>query len=348
MRQSVLLLLVGLAGVLVLPIPWSSGEAFVGPAPRLAFPSQQVSSSIRLRASGNEVIDVVDEDEDDEFEDDEYEEDAYEEEDEGYPEEAYGDYAWNEDPPQSWFDRRMIDRHKVNMKFMDLFAKPRSFFPHQLQPGDTVRISFMESKDNKPQGDHARGNEPKATLERKNLKQTFLDGVVLNIKGSYHQRVLVLRTMVGKAEYAVGMEVTIPIHSPLVTKIGVLRRGYIARNKHAYFVRGMLGKKNIIPLDRERTAMDKLYQDLREDSRDDEIPEPEYPGRASDRYPLPTWMQDRDDWDEAEYAPERVDTRTNFQRHIFGSWRAGLRPQPTVERLLKKGVKPGSGAKKGR
>ena len=74
----------------------------------------------------------------------------------------------------------------------------------------------------------------------------------------------------------------------------MLRRGYIGSNKNAYFMRAMVGKRNAIPLDKERTAMDDKFQSLIEEGKEDEIPESDYPQQEWDRYPLPVWKQDED------------------------------------------------------
>merc|ERR1719382_2211678 len=104
-----------------------------------------------------------------------------------------------------------------------------------------------------------------------------------------------MRSMVGKGEYSQGMELTFPMFSPLVTKIEILRRGYIGQNKNCMWLRGMVGKKNVIPLDKERSQMDADYEALRIDNRADEIPDPEYPTREDDRFPLPMSAQFADD-----------------------------------------------------
>jgi len=107
----------------------------------------------------------------------------------------------------------------------------------------------------------------------------------------------------------------------LVRKIQVLRRGYIGRNKNAYFARALIGKKNIIPVDKERAEMDKQYTTMREMGRADEIPDSEYPTSEWDRYPLPSWKQDMDDWDEEKYAPEDVDQRNDYEVRVIGRYR---------------------------
>ena len=60
--------------------------------------------------------------------------------------------------------------------------------------------------------------------------------------------------MIGKGLNSVGYEFQFPMHSPLITRMQVLRRGFIGRNKNAYFLRGMVGKRNVIPLDEDGSS----------------------------------------------------------------------------------------------
>merc|ERR1712039_805925 len=148
-----------------------------------------------------------------------------------------------------------------------------------------------------------------------------IEGIILNVKGEYHVRTMHVRCMVGKGPDLMGTEILFPIHSPLIKSIQVMRRGYIGRNKNAYFMRAMVGKKNNIPLDKERTNMDRMYAQLIEQDRQDEIPEPEYPTQEWDRYPLPVWKQDQDDWDEEKYDPKNVDVRNDYEKRLIGKYR---------------------------
>jgi len=227
----------------------------------------------------------------------------------------------DEEPPESFFERRLIDKHRVNMLLFNQFAKPRSFFPHRMQPGDTVRVFYMESQ---PDEDVEKPWEYKRKME--NMKQTYFDGTILAIEGKYQARMMKLRTMLGKPGEQIGTELQFPIMSPLVTKIEMLRRGYIGRNKNAYFLRGLFGKRQTIPLDKERTAMDQLYEELREDGREDEIPESDYPMAADERYPLPQYVQDQPDWDEDEYDPDLVDLRSEYEKYIIDGWKHRRKP----------------------
>merc|ERR1712194_139301 len=118
----------------------------------------------------------------------------------------------------------------------------------------------------------------------------------------------------------------------LVTGIKVLRRGYIGRNKNAFFMRGMIGKKNVIPLDVDRTQVDAMHEELRDSGREDEIPASNYPMSEFENYPWPSWRQDMDDWDEANYHPDMVDTRSEYEKTIIGKFRQKFfkvpRPNP--------------------
>mmetsp|Transcript_110272 Transcript_110272/g.235508 ORF Transcript_110272/g.235508 Transcript_110272/m.235508 type:complete len:382 (+) Transcript_110272:83-1228(+) len=308
-----------------------SGSAFVGAAAPglLNLRREAASRQPRLRPLRAEEEDKVvdaevldEEDEDDEEED----EDEFEDEDEAaieggvYPEAAYADYSYDETPPESWFKRRRVDRHKVNSVFFDMYAKPKSFFPHKLQPGDTIRVTYLEAQ---PGGDKLgpkKGEEIKRRII-KDMREVTFDGVILNFRGQYHARTLTMRAMIGKGNDVMGYEMQFPMHSPLVRKIQVLRRGYIGRNKNAYWMRALIGKKNIIPVDKERQAMDKQYTAMREMGRADEIPESEYPQSEWDRYPLPEWKQDMDDWEEEKYAPELVDQRNDYEKRVIGRYK---------------------------
>lgn len=224
-------------------------------------------------------------------------------------------YAWDEEPSKAWYATRSIDRHKVNMKFFDMFKKPVDFFPHKLQAGDTIRVHYLEAK---PSGD----KETRSfSVTKDQLRETYFDGTILNFRGDYHARTMTVRAMIGKGVDSVGYEFLFPIHSPLITRIQVLKRGFIGRNKNAYFMRAMVGKRNVIPIDQERTEMDKTYANLRIDGREDEIPSPEYPQNEWDTYPLPVWKQDMADWNEEEYDPDKVDQRSEYERRVIAKYK---------------------------
>lgn len=310
--------IVALAAMLVLPAGLRQAStqavAFLGSHSSRALPANIRGQLVKPQLRAEEMENVVDA----ELLEDEGEE-ALEESEAGqaYDPEAYAEYGFTESPPQSWFERNKIDRHKVNSVFFDMFAKPKSFFPNELQPGDTVRVYY---RDPQTTGD----KKISRTLDISSVRTVFFDGVIMNFRGDYHARNMRLRSMMGKGAGIMGVEMVIPIHSPLVEKITVLRRGYIGRNKNAYFMRGMVGAKNVIPLDKERTEMDKKYNALREAGLGDQVPESEYPQNEWDRYPLPKWKQDEDDWDEENYKAENVDQRSEYERRVIGDFR--MRP----------------------
>jgi len=258
-----------------------------------------------LRAAAD-VIDVEDE------EDEEMEE--IDDEDEDVADKK--DYAFDEEPSKAWYAARKIDRHKVNMKFFDMFKKPVDFFPHKLQAGDTIRVYYLEAKP-------ASGDKETRSFSvtKDQLRETYFDGTILNFRGDYHARTMTVRAMIGKGVDSVGYEFLFPMHSPLITRIQVLKRGFIGRAKNAYFMRAMVGKRNVIPIDKERTEMDKLYANLRIDGREDEIPSPEYPKNEWDTYPLPVWKQDMADWNEEDYDPDKVDQRDEYERRVIGKYK---------------------------
>ncbi|CAK9050468.1 50S ribosomal protein L19, partial [Durusdinium trenchii] len=281
--------------------------AFTGPSIRPEVP--KTFSALRAKVEADDEVDDESDDESDEV-------DEVDEIDDDEEEMALKtDYAWDEQPPNAWYQKRSIDRHKVNMKFFDMFKKPKDFFPHKLQAGDTVRVHYLEAR---PSGD----KETRSfSVSKDQLRETYFDGTVLNFRGDYHARTMTVRAMIGKGVDSVGYEFLFPIHSPLITRIQVLKRGFIGRNKNAYFMRGMVGKRNVIPLDQERAEMDKMYASLRLDGRENEIPSPEYPANEWDTYPLPVWKQDMADWKEEDYDPDKVDQRSEYELRVIAKYK---------------------------
>jgi large subunit ribosomal protein L19 len=84
--------------------------------------------------------------------------------------------------------------------------------------GDTVRVSV------------------KVVEGDKERIQPF-DGVVIARKGSHTRETFIVR----KISFGVGVEKIFPVHSPIVDKIEVLKRGRIRRAK-LYYLRGKKGK----------------------------------------------------------------------------------------------------------
>jgi large subunit ribosomal protein L19 len=77
------------------------------------------------------------------------------------------------------------------------------------------------------------------------------EGLVIARKGGGHRETFTVR----KISYNVGVERIFPVHSPIVTKIEVLRRGKVRRAK-LYYLRGKKGKAAKVA-EREFTGVSK-------------------------------------------------------------------------------------------
>ena len=95
-------------------------------------------------------------------------------------------------------------------------------------PGDTLRV-------------HVRVVE--GTRERIQVFQ----GVVMRRQGSGARETFTVR----KVSFAVGVERTFPVHSPIIGKIDVVTRGDVRRAK-LYYLRGRTGKAAKIKEKRDR------------------------------------------------------------------------------------------------
>lgn len=98
-----------------------------------------------------------------------------------------------------------------------LRREKRTDLPY-FRPGDTVKV-------------HIRVVE----AERERI-QVF-EGVVIARKGSGTKETFTVR----KLSYGVGVERILPVHSPVIDKIEVVRRGDVRRAK-LYYLRGRRGK----------------------------------------------------------------------------------------------------------
>lgn len=87
------------------------------------------------------------------------------------------------------------------------------------KPGDIVRV-YTKS------------------LEGGRERLQFFEGTVISIKGSGINRSFTVR----KISYGVGVEKVFPLHSPIIDRVEVIRKGKVRRAK-LYYLRGKIGKE---------------------------------------------------------------------------------------------------------
>lgn len=96
-------------------------------------------------------------------------------------------------------------------------------------PGDLIRV-YMKIKE------LAEDKKTKKLVEKIRI-QPF-EGIVIKRKGSGLSETFTLR----KVTQGIGIEKTFPLHSPLIEKIEVKRKGKVRRSK-LYYLREKIGKK---------------------------------------------------------------------------------------------------------
>ncbi|MEO0231751.1 MAG: 50S ribosomal protein L19 [candidate division WOR-3 bacterium] len=96
-------------------------------------------------------------------------------------------------------------------------------------PGDLIRV-YMKIKE------LAEDKKTKKLVEKIRI-QPF-EGIVIKRKGSGLSETFTLR----KVTQGIGIEKTFPLHSPLIEKIEVKRKGKVRRAK-LYYLREKIGKK---------------------------------------------------------------------------------------------------------
>jgi large subunit ribosomal protein L19 len=87
------------------------------------------------------------------------------------------------------------------------------------RPGDNVKV-------------HVR------VVEGSRTRVQVFEGVVISRKGGGLRETFTVR----KISFGVGVERTFPLHSPVIDKIEVVRRGHVRRAK-LYYLRDRVGKK---------------------------------------------------------------------------------------------------------
>ncbi len=98
----------------------------------------------------------------------------------------------------------------------------------QFKAGDTVRvyIRIKEMKEN-----------PKTKKVEERIRLQPFEGVVIRRRGSGLQETFTVR----KVTQGIGIEKIFPIHSPIIERIDVIRRGKVRRSR-IYYIRERRGK----------------------------------------------------------------------------------------------------------
>jgi large subunit ribosomal protein L19 len=126
---------------------------------------------------------------------------------------------------------------------------PILFYNHNCKPSNILKRAIMntdiikkvEEGFYKKRPDVKVGDTVKLHLKVKEGKKEriqIFEGVVIAIKGSGLSKNLVVR----KISYGVGVEKIVPLHTPVLEKIEVVKRGTVRRSK-LYYLRGRVGKR---------------------------------------------------------------------------------------------------------
>ncbi len=119
----------------------------------------------------------------------------------------------------------MVDIREIEKEFM------RNDIP-DFGPGDTVRV-YVKIKEYK--------EDPKTKQLVEKVRVQPFEGVVIRRRGGGLSETFTVR----KVTQGVGIEKIFPIHSPVIDKIEVLRRGRVRRAR-IYYIRERMGKKSRI------------------------------------------------------------------------------------------------------
>jgi large subunit ribosomal protein L19 len=106
---------------------------------------------------------------------------------------------------------------------------------------DTNVIKKVEESFYKKRPDVRVGDTVKLHLkvkEGEKERTQIFEGVIIAIKGSGLSKNIVAR----KISYGVGVEKIVPLHTPVLEKIEIVKRGTVRRSK-LYYLRGRVGKR---------------------------------------------------------------------------------------------------------
>src|SRR4030042_5469357 len=125
---------------------------------------------------------------------------------------------------------------------MDLRSWQAQFFKKSIpdfHPGDTIRVYMLIKEESRTkQKEKARKIQDKSSSKiHKEERIQMFEGVVIARKGSGLSESFIVRRM----SYGIGVERIFPLHSPLIHKIEVMKRGDVRRAK-LYYQRKRRGK----------------------------------------------------------------------------------------------------------
>ena len=115
----------------------------------------------------------------------------------------------------------MVFSVPMDTEFRDKVEKVHVKRDVDVRPGDTVKVHLL------------------ITEAGKDRVQVF-EGVVISVKGSGLSRMITVR----KISHGVGVEKILPINSPLIKKIEIVKRGNVRRSK-LYYMRKKVGKRSL-------------------------------------------------------------------------------------------------------
>lgn len=128
----------------------------------------------------------------------------------------------------------------------------------EFRPGDTVRVSVR-------------------IVEGEKERIQDFEGICIRRRGGGMRETFTVR----RVSYGIGMERIFPLHSPLIEKIEVMRRGKVRRSR-LYYLRELRGKKARVTEDRDSPRAHRARVSQAEvpeaEPVEDEVPEePEAP-----------------------------------------------------------------------
>lgn len=112
-----------------------------------------------------------------------------------------------------------------------------------IRPGQTVRVYFLSRDGDK-------------------TKETTFEGVVIALK---HGRQSGASLTVRRESYGVGLEKIFPLHSPLLTRVEVVRESKVRRAK-LYYLRGLRGKNARLKAARRTAAAPENESEVEQQS----------------------------------------------------------------------------------